>query len=309
MKSRNVFKLAALMLGAVFIVLFIKFGLREEPISKKKPRPQAKIIKLTKDETPSEPKKKVSVLKKTRRKKKQVDSSPSEFDEMYARFVALKPMLLNEDKKCIESIEKIIPGEDFIDNADEMYKNPENIIKNISVIANLLYRPMALKAYQTAEELAFMREFEDSNIDIMEFYSNLANINTCRDPKVLNYLITALEAANKFKWSDKQKKNLASMVMKSVFQDLNQMPTALNLSFNMHVLNSMLELGYISDSYRDEIQFLVNDVMEHQVSIMERLQPGQDRRKKLQELLFDFEVRKNAAGKLMDLMNKYTREL
>jgi len=297
------------MLGAVLLILFIRFGLREEPISKKKPRPQAKIIKLSKTKSATEPKKKVSVVKASKVSKKKVESTSSEFDEMYARFVALKPMLLREDKKCIESIEKIIPGEDFIDNADEMYKNPQNIIENVSVIANLLYRPMALKAYQTAEELAFMREFENSDIDIMEFYSNLANINTCRDPKVLNYLITALEAANKFKWSDKDKKSLAAMVMKSVFQDLNKMPTALNLSFNMHVLNSMLELGYISDSYRDEIQFLVNDVMEHQVSIMERLQPGQERRKTLQELLFDFEVRKSAAGKLMDLMNKYAREL
>ena len=136
----------------------------------------------------------------------------------------------------------------------------------------------------------------------------MANINICRDPKTLNYLITALEAAKKFDWPAKEKKYLVRHVILALFQDILTVPTALNLSFAMHGLNSLLELGYVNDSYRDEVDFLVRETMEHQVTIMERLQPGGSRRLAIQELLFDFEVRKNVSAKLFEILQKIHQE-
>ncbi len=309
MKSKNVIKLAALFLGAALFVLLIRFGLREEPLSKKKARPEAHKIVLTKNEKEqSPPKNNVTSIKKTVKTRKQVDSSADEFKERYKRFMAFSPMLQKEDQNCAAQLEQIIPGEDFIDNADDMYKDFASIIDRVSMLTNTMYRPVAMKAYQAAEEIAFMREFENSNVEVMEFYSALANINTCRDPKVLNYLITSMEAANKFNWPEKAKKKLLLNTLMLVYHDLNSIPTALNLSFTMHALNSMLELGFVNDSYRSEVEFLVTEIMDHQVTVMERLEPGGDRRKQIQELLFDFEVRKNAAGRLNDILIKIQNE-
>jgi hypothetical protein len=309
MKSKNVFKLAALFGGVAFFILLIRFGLREDSETSSKARPEAQTIVLPKKEpTPKDPKSNVTSIRNSVTKRKQIDSSAEEFLEKYKRFRAFTPLLTKEDKKCAEQLEQIIPGEDFIDSADDMYKDYGSIIEKIQVISSSLYRPIAIKAYQAAEEIAFMREFENSDVDVMEFYSTLANINTCRDPKVLNYMITAMEAANKFNWPAEARKKLISNVLTAIYHDLNSMPTALNLSFSMHAINSMLELGFVSDTYRSEVEYLVSEVMEHQVTVMERLEPGGDRRKSIQELLFDFEVRKGAAGRLNDILSKIQLE-
>lgn len=307
MKSKNVLKLAALMLGVAFFILLISHGLREETTPAKKYRPQAEVLKVPEKKTELIAKK-VSIVKKKIVPKKQKDSTPAEFKKQYKRYQAFADLLIREDKKCAAGVEKLIPGEDFIDHADDMYKDYNKIIDITALLNQYVYRPVAVEAYKAAEEIAFMREFENSEIDVLEFYSSMANVNTCRDPKVLNYLITALEAAKKFNWPDSAKRRLVRNVLMTLYHDLASIPTALNLSFGMHGLNSLLELGYISSSYRGEIEFLVSETMEHQVTIMERLQPGGSRRNSIQELLFDFEVRKNAASKLSDILFKIQNE-
>ncbi|MCO4793354.1 MAG: hypothetical protein KC493_06575 [Bacteriovoracaceae bacterium] len=304
MKFKSTLKYAAILIVVAAFIQLLRYGLRDNSedipqivVSKNEP-PKKVTSKLTK---------KSPIRKKKKIKKK--SKSDKSFVRLRKEFKAIQDLLTKEDKKCSVNLEEIVPGEDFIDDEDDMYKNPQVVMEIVSRLGLLMNRPIATRAYENAKEMIHYDEFEESEIDVLQFYSSMATLNTCRDPKILNYLITSLEAAKKYNWKSSDQKTLGKLVLSNVTQDITVIPTALNLSFSMHVINSLLELGYLNESNKDEVQFLMSDVMEHQVNIMERIQPGSDRNKSVQELVFDFDARESAAERLKELILKYYNEM
>ena len=89
--------------------------------------------------------KKVSTLKKKIVPRKQKTSTSEEFKQQYKRYLAFADLLIQEDKKWDGKVEKLIPGEDFIDHSDEMYKNFDDINMKVTELQNAIWRPSHLR--------------------------------------------------------------------------------------------------------------------------------------------------------------------
>ena len=139
MNYKNIIKVAALMMGVAFFILLIRYGLREELPPAKKYQSQVEVSKVS-EKKPHPPVKKVSTLKKKIVPRKQKTSTSEEFKQQYKRYLAFADLLIQEDKKCAAKVEKLIPGEDFIDHSDEMYKNFDDINMKVTELQNAIWR-------------------------------------------------------------------------------------------------------------------------------------------------------------------------
>ena len=143
----------------------------------------------------------------------------------------------------------------------------------------------------------------------MNIRNYLAQIEVCRDPRLFNFLLSAIEAANDRKWKPAVKVKLYRKISHYFLTDLEHFPSTITLAYSTQYLKGLVLNNFIDESYREEILTLMNEVMDHQMYVINSIYPENNKEDNLMVLQEDFSQRKYYGEKIKSLFLRIDNEM
>jgi hypothetical protein len=268
----------------------------------------------TKEKEPKEeiaPKKieKVVVQKIKKVKKKKVAYKGNNIKKIKKEIDSFIKTALTESTSCEKFIRNEIENPDYIDPKSNKFNNSDRIIKKIDALANAVERNSSTQAYHYIEKMIYHKEFYENKLDVMNIRNYLAKIEVCRDPKLFNFLLSSIEAANDRHWKPAVRSKLYRKISKYFLQDLEKFPSTITLAYSTQYLKGLVLNNFIDESFREEILTLMNEVMDHQMYVINNIAPENNKEDNLMVLQEDFTQRKFYGEKIKSLFLRIDNEM
>ncbi|MBT7609716.1 MAG: hypothetical protein HN576_08160 [Bacteriovoracaceae bacterium] len=216
---------------------------------------------------------------------------------------------LTESTSCEKFINDEIQNPDYIDPKSSKFNNANGILQKIDALAHAVVRNNSTQAYHFIEKIIYHKEFYKNKLDVMNIRNYLAKIEVCRDPKLFNFLLSSIEAANDRHWKPAVRSKLHRKISKYFLQDLEKFPSTITLAYSTQYLKGLVLNNFIDESYREEILTLMNEVMDHQMYVINSIAPENNKEDNLMVLQEDFSQRKFFGEKIKSLFLRVDNEM
>lgn len=216
---------------------------------------------------------------------------------------------LTDAASCEKFISDEIKNPDYIDPKSKKFNNSEGILAKIDHLSSALDRNSSTEAYVFIEKIIYHKDFYKHKLDVMNIRNYLAKIEVCRDPRLFNFLLSAIEAANDRKWSPAVRAKLYRKISHYFLTDLEHFPSTITLAYSTQYLKGLVLNKFIDESYREEILTLMNEVMDHQMYVINSISPVNNKEDNLMVLQEDFSQRKFYGEKIKSLFLRIDNEM
>jgi hypothetical protein len=251
----------------------------------------------------------VKVVKKEKKPVKKVIYSGNNIKKIKKEIDSYVEVALTEASSCEKFIKNEIENPDYIDPKSDKFNSANRILKKIDSLSKAVDRNNSTQAYQFIEKMIYHKEFYKNKLNVMNIRNYLAKIEVCRDPKLFNFLLSSIEAANDRQWKPDTRAKLYRKISKYFLHDLEMFPSTITLAYSTQYLKGLVLNNFIDESYREEILTLMIEVMDHQMYVINSITPENNKEDNLMVLQEDFTQRKFYGEKIKSLFLRIDNEM
>ncbi len=177
----------------------------------------------------------------------------------YGKILVFQEQLEEQKQECTARIERILPDDSIVDPQHGIYQLESRELFELTY--EIMFSFVSQTSQQVHEWVTTQVNSSD-DFDAYQFKELLFQADICFHPRGLMFLQVLVDAADVHKWSVPQRRELGTVIITQIYEQILLFPSSNNLIFALSAIRSLARGNFVDGEDVEEAELLSSRVVE-----------------------------------------------